>query len=341
MNKTLLITGGSRGIGRAAAAVFAENGTNVFFTYKQHDADAADSLINIISAYRSWSLKVFTHYIMRSLTQKKAVDNMGFVKLWKTFDEALQEKISQISSSKPALISRLQTEHFLDINLFDETQLLNRNIYPIFTDLSTGGFAELKDLITLKCCIFKGCNENEQFVEKLVDKLISSVGKIDFLVNNAAISSHEMIQDIDFELLNQEMAINFVSAVNTVKHAAPYMISEKQGSIINIASMWGIRGASTESLYSATKGALIAFTKSAAKELGPSGIRVNAVAPGVVMTDMMKGYSNDNIKELAERASLCRVSEPDSIARLIYFLAEETGCDFNGAVLTPDNGFIG
>ena len=125
-------------------------------------------------------------------------------------------------------------------------------------------------------------------VQTMVQKAEQQFGSVDILVNNAGIAGQILFQDITDELWERYFAVNLNGARNTIQTVLPRMIHEKRGCILNISSIWGLRGASCETLYACTKAALIALTRSLALELAPSGIRVNCVAPGVIDTDMVK-----------------------------------------------------
>ena len=118
------------------------------------------------------------------------------------------------------------------------------------------------------------------------------------------------------------------------------MIKKQKGAIVNVSSMWGISGASCEVAYSATKAGIIGMTKALARELGPSGIRVNCVAPGVIETKMNAVHSEETMKELAEETPLCRIGKPEEVAAAVYFLASEEASFITGQTLCVDGGFL-
>ena len=175
------------------------------------------------------------------------------------------------------------------------------------------------------------------------DKALSTVhsyGKLDVLVNNAAISRQNVFQDIDDNEFYEVMNTNFNSMFKLTRAFADDMISKKSGKIINISSMWGISGASCEVHYSASKSAVIGFTKALAKELGPSGICVNCIAPGVIETDMNSCYDEETLNSLKEETPLGRLGKPYEVAKLIEFLASENSDFITGQVIGIDGGFI-
>ena len=161
---------------------------------------------------------------------------------------------------------------------------------------------------------------NESEVKEAVAKTFETYGSVDCLINNAAISSFSLFTDITLEEWNNMVAVNLTGAFLYSKSVIPDMLRRKQGRIINITSMWGLVGASCEVHYSATKAALIGMTKALAKELGPSGITVNAIAPGVINTEMNAKLSDEDKEALVNDTPLMRIGEPSDIAAAALFL---------------------
>ncbi len=236
--KTAVITGASRGIGRAIAKAFALAGYSVVATYNS-DKDAADSLI-------------------------KELDGCDI-----TF-------------------CQLDVTDFDKVNSFSTELLKNR--------------------------------------------------AVDVLINNAGIARQKLFTDVTPDEYRKMMATNADSVFFVTQAFARDMIKRHKGSIINISSMWGQVGASCEVDYSMSKAAVIGFTKALAKELGPSGITVNCIAPGVVETDMVKCLGEDVLKELADETPLCRNGKPEEIAKLALFLAEDNF--ITGQILAQNGGFV-
>ena len=186
----------------------------------------------------------------------------------------------------------------------------------------------------------KADSEREEDIIRAVKLTKEALGSVDILVNNAAVSSVSLITDVSLEEWNRVMNTSVTGAFLFSKYVLPHMIREKWGRIINISSMWGIVGASCEVHYSTAKAALIGFTKALAKEVGPSGITVNAIAPGVVRTDMNAAFSDEDMKALADETPVGRIAEPAEIARAVLFLASEESGFITGDVMNVSGGFI-
>ena len=177
-------------------------------------------------------------------------------------------------------------------------------------------------------------------VNAMVARAEAELGPIELLVNNAGVAGQCLFQDVTDEMWNRYMGVNLGGARNTIQAVLPHMLHEKRGCIVNVSSMWGLRGASCEVTYSCTKAALIALTRSLAMELAPSHIRVNCVAPGVINTDMVQVLGEETLKELAEQTPLGRLGTPEDIAHAVAFLADEKASFITGQVLTADGGFL-
>lgn len=171
-----------------------------------------------------------------------------------------------------------------------------------------------------------------------VEAAFRQIGPVDILINNAGICHYGLISQISSEEWDRIFAVNVKGIYNCVNAALPGMLQKQAGCIINVSSMWGQVGASCEAAYSATKGAVITLTQALAKELGPSGIRVNAVAPGVICTDMVANISREILDGLAEDTPLGRNGTPEDVAKTFLYLAE---ADFvTGQVLPVNGGFV-
>ena len=236
--KTVLITGGSRGIGRAMVRLFSERGYSVAFTYKSSD---------------------------------------------------------------------------------DEAQKLSAD---------TGAFAIKAD---------SAC-ENE--VLAAVKTTEEKLGFVDILINNAAVSSFSLFTEISLLEWKRTFDVAVTGAFLYSREILPSMIRKKCGRIINVSSMWGITGSSCEVHYSAAKAALVGMTKALAKEVGPSGITVNCIAPGVIDTDMNKALSEEDMNALKEETPLMRIGTPREVAEAAFFLASEKASFITGAVLNVNGGYL-
>lgn len=236
--KTVLITGGSRGIGRAMVELFSSSGYAVVFTYKNSEAEAI----------------------------------------------------------------RLQK--------------------------STGAIAIRAD------------SASESQVAEAVGLARRELGSIDCLINNAGVSSFSLFTDLTLDDWNSHLAVNLTGAFLYSKATIPYMLEKKQGRIINITSMWGITGSSCEVHYSTAKAGLIGMTKALAKELGPSGITVNAIAPGLIDTDMNRCLTDEDIKAIEDETPLMRIGCADEVARVALFLAGEGSSYITGEVINVSGGYL-
>ena len=242
MNKTAVITGASRGIGRATAIEFARNGYNVLANYNNSEKEAME--LEKMLTEEGYSIKIFKADVSKSFE-----------------------------------------------------------------------------------------------ADAMIEYCLKEFGGLDVLVNNAGISQDKLFTDITDEDWERMMSINVTSVFNCSRKALQHMIWEKSGSIINITSMWGETGGSCEVHYSASKAAIIGMTKALAKEVGPSNIRVNAVSPGVIMTDMCAYYGEETLNELKEETPLMKLGKPEDIAETVYFLAEK-GNFITGQVVGVNGGMV-
>lgn len=169
---------------------------------------------------------------------------------------------------------------------------------------------------------------------------VRKYGKTDILVNNAGISEIKPFADITEEDWDKIFQVNVKSAFLMSKEALSDMLFDKKGKIINISSIWGQTGGSCEVHYSASKAALIGFTKALAKELGLSGIQVNCVAPGVIKTDMNSHLTSEEMTELKEEIPLNRIGTPDDVAKTVFFLASNNADYITGQVFGINGGML-
>ncbi len=187
---------------------------------------------------------------------------------------------------------------------------------------------------------YKADSRNEQEVKNAVSFAMSELGHIDCLVNNAGMASFSLFGDITLDMWNDMLSVNLTGAFLYSKEVLSDMINRKSGRIINITSMWGLVGSSCEVHYSAAKAGIIGMTKALAKEVGPSGITVNAIAPGVIDTDMNKALSDDDMRALADDTPLMRIGKGSDIAKAAVFLASDEASFITGEVLNVSGGYV-
>ena len=175
---------------------------------------------------------------------------------------------------------------------------------------------------------------------RMFDEIEKEMGKVSVLINNAAISTFGLFQDCSDEEWERIFGVNVKGVFNCSKRAVGNMLKNQSGSIVNISSIWGVTGGSCECHYSATKAAVIGYTKAMAKEFGPSGIRVNCVAPGAVDTEMNARFSKEDLEAVAEESALGYIGKPEEIAEAVFFAASEKASYMTGAVLNVNGGSV-
>ena len=175
-------------------------------------------------------------------------------------------------------------------------------------------------------------------VQALMDTAVKTFGGIHILINNAGIADYDLINVITPARWRRLFAVNVDGAFYCIRAALPHMLQQQSGCIINVSSMWGQVGASCEAAYSATKGAILALTKALAQELGPSGIRVNAVAPGVIRTDMCASVDPAVMEDLRQQTPIGRLGTPEDIAQAMLYLADAPF--LTGQTLPLNGGFV-
>lgn len=196
--------------------------------------------------------------------------------------------------------------------------------------------AEENGALALRCDVA----EENQVAAAVKDAAVYfGVRAFDVLVCAAGISSDGLVSDFSRDEMKRTMEVNLGGVINAVRAVVPAMISAGEGAIVALSSVWGQTGASCESVYSASKGAVNAFVMSLAKELGPSGIRVNSVCPGVIDTDMNRKYSVEDMNALKEETPLGRIGKPDEVAEAVYFMASEGASFITGQILGVNGGF--
>lgn len=181
---------------------------------------------------------------------------------------------------------------------------------------------------------------NKLETELLINETIDKFGAVDILINNAGISVSAPINEMDLFDSDRIFDVNLKGVYNCCKSVVPHMVSRKSGKIINISSMWGQVGASCEVAYSASKAGVIGLTKALAKELAPSGITVNAIAPGLIDTTMNANLTVEEIDDFVKQIPLSRMGTPDEVAHAAYFLAGDEADYITGQVLGVNGGFV-
>ena len=180
----------------------------------------------------------------------------------------------------------------------------------------------------------------EEDIKNAVEKGLERFGTIDVLINNAGIAQIKLFTDITPEEWRQMFAANVDGVYHCCRAAVPHLVRQHSGAIVNVSSIWGLCGASCETHYSAAKAAVIGFTQALAKELAPSGVTVNCVAPGAIDTEMNAHLSPEERRALEEEIPLGRIGTPEEAAAAIAFLAGEDARYFTGQVLSPNGGIV-
>lgn len=186
--------------------------------------------------------------------------------------------------------------------------------------------------------IYKADVSKSEQAQRLVSFAKKTYGEIDILVNNAGIDKWQLFTDITDQDWDNMIQNNLNSVFYMTREVVKDMINKKSGCIINISSIWGITGASCEVAYSVTKAGIDGLTKSLAKELAPSGIRVNSIAPGFIMTDMNKGFSKEELEQIKEEIPLGKIGKPEDIAKCVKWLVEEEYT--TGQIISPNGGWV-
>ena len=195
----------------------------------------------------------------------------------------------------------------------------------------------LNDTYPTEAVCIKADVSTAEGAKKLISESLSAFGDIDVLVNNAGIAQQKLFTDITDADWENMINTNLGSVFYLCREAAPFMVSKKSGSIVNISSIWGQEGGSCEVHYSAAKAGVIGLTKALSKELAPSGITVNCVCPGVIKTDMLSSFTEEDLKALAEETPVMRLGTPKDVADAVYYLATNSGF-VTGQVLGVNGG---
>lgn len=177
-------------------------------------------------------------------------------------------------------------------------------------------------------------------VEKMFSQIEEKLGTVELLVNNAGVSLWGLFDTVTDEEWNNVIGTNLTGTFNCIRRAIPSMLKSKYGRIINISSVWGQEGASCEAVYSASKAGIIGLTKALAKEYAPSGITVNCLCPGVIDTEMMSRFSDEEKAAICEEIPVGRMGTPEEIAHAVSFLADKNSAYITGQILGINGGMI-
>ena len=200
---------------------------------------------------------------------------------------------------------------------------------------------EFKNKYNVKASIFYADVSNNESVREMFDDIEKQFGSLDVLVNNAGIAQQKLFTDITAEDWAKMRGVNLDGTLYCCQEALQrFMLPAHKGAILNISSMWGQVGASCEVHYSAAKAGVIGLTKALAKEVGLSGVRVNCIAPGVIMTDMMAGFDEETLDELRDETPLNRLGTPEDIAEAALFLCSDKASFITGQILGINGGFV-
>lgn len=187
---------------------------------------------------------------------------------------------------------------------------------------------------------FRADVTDREEVHDMIQFAKKKFGQIDVLINNAGVASSGLFQDISFEEWNRILNVNLNGVYHCTQEVLPDMIARHEGKIINISSIWGMVGASNEVAYSTSKAAVIGMTKALAKEVGPSNIKVNCIAPGIVMTDMVSDYSLEEFDAIRAQIPLGKIGSTEDIANLALFLCSDMSNYITGQVISPNGGWV-
>ena len=226
----------------------------------------------------------------------------------------------------------------IGVAIADAVAGLGNNVVAVFNKNPDGVSAlchEYSNAVAFKADV---SSSNE--VKALFDFVSERFGGADILVNNAGIAQQKLFTDITDEDFTRMFDVNVRGVFNCCRAALPFMIHNKYGRIINISSMWGVSGASCEVHYSASKAAVIGMTKALAKEVGPSGITVNCIAPGLIDTPMNSSLDKSTLSQLCDETPVGRIGTPQDIANAVLFLSKDESSFITGQVLNVDGGFV-
>ena len=228
---------------------------------------------------------------------------------------------------------------------YETAKLFARNGYNVAINYNNNrepAITLLNELLEAKCnaMVVQADVSSKEQVDSMITAVNKQFGEIEILVNNAGIAKQRLFTDISVQEWDNMFDVNVKGMFLCCQGVLPAMIRNKSGKIINISSIWGITGASCEVLYSTTKAAVIGLTKALAKELGPSGIQVNCVAPGVIDTDMNSDLDKAAFEDLMDQTPLGTIGKCIDVAETIVFLAQDKANFITGQVISPNGGFL-
>ncbi len=228
---------------------------------------------------------------------------------------------------------------------YETAKLFAKNGYNVAINYNNNrepAITLLNDLLEAKynAMVVQADVSSKEQVDSMINTVNKQFGDIEILVNNAGIAKQRLFTDISVDEWDNMFDVNVKGMFLCCQGVLPAMIRNKSGKIINISSIWGITGASCEVLYSTTKAAVIGLTKALAKELGPSGIQVNCVAPGVIDTEMNSDLDEAAFEDLKEQTPLGTIGKCIDVAETIAFLAQEKANFITGQVISPNGGFL-
>lgn len=224
-------------------------------------------------------------------------------------------------------------------------RLFAANGYTVAVNYCTdreGAEAVVRDITAAGGDAFAVCADvaDAAAVERLVETVLQRCGRVDVLIHNAGVAQQALLTDTTPDEWRRMLGVHLDGAYHLAHALVPQMVSRHSGCILTVSSMWGEVGASCEVAYSAAKAGLIGFTKALAKELGPSGITVNCVTPGVIDTAMCAAFDEETRTALSEETPLGRLGTPEDVAEALLFLASERASFITGQVLGVNGGFV-
>lgn len=227
-----------------------------------------------------------------------------------------------------AIVKKLCEDGFtVAVNYLKSEQSVN----SLCSELTLAGY----DVFSVRADV-----SSSEDVKRMFSLIREKTGGVDVLINNAGVSLWGLFQDVSDDMWNEITDINLKGTFNCCREALPFMINKGCGRIVNISSVWGQTGASCEAVYSASKAGIVGLTKALAKETALSGITVNCVCPGVIDTDMMKRFSDDEKKDICEEIPMGRMGSPEEVAAAVSFFVGDSASYVTGQILGVNGGTV-